>query len=91
MAYITANKVLPPHLLEAIQAYVDGAYLYIPRRAGQKKAWGEISRGRQELDQRNREILRLYKAGQRVAKLAALYCLSEKTIYKVIASQESEN
>lgn len=87
MGYKIASKVLPPHLLEAIQSYIDGAYLYIPRKAGNRKGWGELSNSRQELDKRNSEIALCYRSGQRVPDLAALYCLSEKTIYKIIASQ----
>ena len=32
MGYKKAAHVLPQHLLRAIQEYVDGEYLYIPRK-----------------------------------------------------------
>ena len=32
MRYMKAADVLPPDLLAQVQAYIDGEYLYIPRR-----------------------------------------------------------
>ena len=40
MRYMRAADVLPPDLLEQIQAYIDGEYLYIPRRETERKPWG---------------------------------------------------
>ena len=33
MRYQNAAELLPAELLEALQGYLDGGYLYIPRRA----------------------------------------------------------
>ena len=49
MAYAKASEVLPRQLLEAIQHYVDGAYLYIPRRRENRKRWGEGKEARRIL------------------------------------------
>ena len=43
MGYKKATKVLPQHLLRAIQEYVDGEYLYIPRKEENRKHWGEAA------------------------------------------------
>ena len=40
MSYKKATHVLPRDLLEKIQEYVDGEFLYIPRVTGNKKDWG---------------------------------------------------
>ena len=40
MRYMKAADVLPPDLLKQIQTYIDGEYLYIPRRAETRSAWG---------------------------------------------------
>lgn len=40
MSYKNANGVLPRHLLHAIQQYIDGEYLYIPRKESEKLPWG---------------------------------------------------
>ena len=41
MRYIRAQDVLPADLLNQLQQYVDGAYLYIPRREENRLAWGQ--------------------------------------------------
>lgn len=40
MKYKKAQNVLPEEILELIQNYVDGEYLYIPRKSKNKKSWG---------------------------------------------------
>lgn len=32
MCYITAKEVLPKEVIELIQKYVDGEYIYTPRK-----------------------------------------------------------
>jgi len=41
MSYIKADDILPQELLEIIQNYIDGEYIYIPRKECNKKNWGE--------------------------------------------------
>lgn len=41
MSYKKAADVLPEELIDLIQNYVDGEYLYIPRKEMNRKAWGE--------------------------------------------------
>ena len=43
MKYVKAIDVLPQEIIEIIQNYVDGEYLYIPRKNDNKKSWGEKS------------------------------------------------
>ena len=33
VSYTNADRILPRELLDAIQQYADGVYLYIPRKA----------------------------------------------------------
>lgn len=49
MNYENANNILPPYIIEIIQEYIDGKYLYIPRKSENKKSWGEESGFREEL------------------------------------------
>ena len=37
MDYIRAADILPQELIEQLQQYVDGAMLYIPKKAEEKK------------------------------------------------------
>lgn len=40
MSYKRAIHILPNDLLEMVQEYVDGEFIYIPRKSGKKKEWG---------------------------------------------------
>ena len=84
MGYTNANSILPQSLLRAIQQYIDGEYIYIPRREADKRAWGANTDIRQILLTRNREILAKRQTGCSVPDLAAQYFLSTKAIYKII-------
>ena len=84
MSYKKANDILPHNLLLAIQQYIDGEYIYIPRKAENKLSWGAKTETRQSLQARNREILARRLAGCSVGDLAEHYFLSEKAIYKII-------
>ena len=59
MSYIRADQILPKELVEAIQQYVDGQLIYIPRK--EKQAWGsgttskEIFRVRNERSRQSRK------------------------------------
>ncbi|EKN43269.1 hypothetical protein CFSAN001627_01620, partial [Clostridium botulinum CFSAN001627] len=46
MGYKQANKIFPVDLLNEIQNYVDGQYVYIPRKDGNQKMWGEVNRSK---------------------------------------------
>ena len=43
MKYKKAQEVLPEEMIKMIQEYMDGGYLYIPRKVENKKSWGENS------------------------------------------------
>lgn len=45
MRYQNAAELLPAELLEALQGYLDGGYLYIPRRGGAPPGRGESAPG----------------------------------------------
>ena len=54
MRYMKAADVLPPDLLAQVQAYIDGEYLYIPRRETSRKPWGAANGRKAETLARNR-------------------------------------
>ncbi len=87
MGYIKANEILPKDLLSELQEYIDGAYVYIPRKEGNKKSWGENTESRSYIFYRNSEIAEKYHSGSSVKELAQAYYLSAKTIYKIIANK----
>lgn len=89
MSYKKANDVLPHNLLHAIQQYIDGEYLYIPRKADNKLPWGTNTETKASLRARNREIIARRLAGCSVGDLAEQYFLSEKAIYKIVNASKN--
>ncbi|MEO2601245.1 CD3324 family protein [Clostridium butyricum] len=88
MKYVKAQDVLPEELIELIQKYIDGNYLYIPRRNDNHKSWGASSGIKNILKIRNREIYIKYKNGMSVDALSNEYYLSEKSIRRIINLQK---
>lgn len=88
MNYKSAEQIFPPDLIEKIQQYVDGQFIYIPRKVSNKKCWGYHTETKVYLDKRNNDIFEKYKLGSSVKELAEHYFLSEKTIYKIIATRK---
>ena len=88
MRYIRADKVLPIEIIELIQNYIDGENIYIPRKEDNKQTWGNGTRIRQELDERNSSIFADYQQGIQISELAEKYFLSEKSIQRIILEKK---
>ncbi|MDU4890073.1 MAG: CD3324 family protein [Clostridium sp.] len=88
MKYEKAQEVLPEELVKMIQKYVDGKYLYIPRKNENHKAWGENSGIRTSLKVRNNEIYQKYLSGATINALSEEYYLSEKSIRRIIGQEK---
>lgn len=87
MKYIKAQNVLPEEVIELIQKYVDGEFIYIPRKNGEQKLWGEKSGARKSLKDRNTQIYGQYKDGVKVSELSKVYYLSEQSIRRIISQE----
>lgn len=87
MEYIKANNVLPEEMIKVIQEYVDGEFLYIPRKDDNRKAWGEKSGAKDMFKNRNNEIFLRYNEGMSVRELSKMYYLSEQSIRRIINEQ----
>ena len=87
MSYIKAEEILPEHLIRQIQNYVDGVYIYIPRKPGDRQPWGQATSYRAELRERNSWIREDYAAGSRVSDLSRKYHLSEKSIRRILRNR----
>lgn len=90
MRYVKAQDIFPEELVEQIQDYVDGEYIYIPRKDENRKAWGEKTSSRQETAMRNRAIYEDAQQGMSRGELAAKYFLSEKSIQRILSQQKKE-
>lgn len=88
MKYVKAQEVLPDEIVRILQEYVDGKYLYIPRKIENHKAWGEKSGIKNSLKVRNNEIYKKYIDGVTINKLTQEYYLSEKSIRRIIGQQK---
>ncbi|XMB86042.1 CD3324 family protein [Mycoplasmatota bacterium WC44] len=84
MKYRKAEKVLPKGLMDEVQKYIQGEYLYIPKADGSRKKWGEKSGARKELSIRNDRIRSMFKEGKTIHELANIYYLSENSIKKIV-------
>ncbi|MEY8353081.1 CD3324 family protein [Lachnospiraceae bacterium 54-53] len=90
MGYQKANEILPEDLVELIQNYIDGEYVYIPRKQENKRTWGEGTGAREERKIRDTSIYEDYLSGICVKLLAERYYLSEKSIQRIVL-QEKKN
>lgn len=84
MKYTNAKKILPIELVEEIQKYIQGEYLYVPIKENQRKHWGENSGYRKELSKRNKRICDKYNNGTSIENLADEYFLSIYAIKKIV-------
>ena len=84
MKYIKANSILPISLIEELQNYIQGGYIYIPSRNENKKGWGELSGYKREIEKRNKKIRMDYKHGKSIEELSKSYFLSIHSIRKII-------
>lgn len=88
MGYIKARHVLPDELVVLIQEYIDGEYVYIPRKKGNEKGWGECNGAKTDLKIRNRQIFERCSSGISISMLAEEYFLSEGTIRKIVSIEK---
>ena len=88
MNYVKAKNVLPPALLEKIQEYAAGTYLYIPQKCESRKNWGESKDSKNWYKRRNQRIYESYKKGFSVSKISQEFFLSEKSVYRIISSEK---
>ncbi|SDN15392.1 hypothetical protein SAMN05518871_103449 [Psychrobacillus sp. OK028] len=88
MSYKKAKNLLPSELVELIQKYVDGEYIYIPRKEDNKKNWGSSTATRRELELRNSSIYFDYLSGIDIATLGVKYYLSSKSIQRIVLNEK---
>lgn len=84
MRYKKADEILPEDVLELVQQYVDGETIHIPRKAENRRDWGEGTGYRAELLARNDAIRRDRAQGAAIRDLAQQYHLSEKSIRRIL-------
>ncbi|PYI55528.1 CD3324 family protein [Paenibacillus flagellatus] len=83
MEYTDATVILPKELVEKVQQFVQGEYLFIPARKDCRSREARSGK-RAEIDRRNSEIIQSYTSGMSVEELAQTYTLSIYAIQKII-------
>lgn len=84
MKYKNASSVLPASLVEQLQDYIQGGYLYVPVKEDQHKSWGDRTGCRIRLTERNACIQKDFQSGMSIEDLAETYFLSVHTIRKIL-------
>lgn len=87
MSYSNARDIFPSEVLEIIQNYVEGEYIYIPKKEQNKIAWGELTQSKNELLKRNTNIYEDYLKGMSTQLLSEKYYLSLKTIQRIVSEK----
>ena len=90
MRYARGQDILPAKLLRQLQQYIDGAYLYIPRKQENRLTWGERTHSKEETAARNRSIFLEAEAGADISALAETYFLAEKTVRRILSEERKK-
>ncbi len=88
MGYVHALEILPEGLIEKIQEYIDGQVIYIPKIKSKRYQWGEKTDTKAYFKERNLEIYNSFKNGTTVFQLSEKYCLSLKSIQRIIRTMQ---
>ena len=89
MKYRNSAEVIPAELLEEIQKYVQGEYIYIPvkeKSINRKKTEYAV-----EVCKRDEHIYTRHLEGMSNKELADLYALSESSIRRIIIKERNRN
>lgn len=89
MKYVNANTLLPAVLVEELQGYIQGGYIYVPVRQDQPKHWGELSGYREELENETGKLYAPLRQGILWnTLLKSIICLSTQFVRLFISSIE---
>lgn len=89
MKYVRIDRILPDELVKEIQKYIQGEYVYIPSIPEKRKRWGEKSKIRDYIKDRNAKILKQYIGGQSISNLAKEFFLSDSSIKKIVYKKDN--
>jgi Mor family transcriptional regulator len=73
-----AVKILPPDLVEQIQKYFTGGYLYVPSRMKAKRLL------------RNMEIISMFIAGKTVTEISETFLLSRTGVRYILKAAKRD-
>lgn len=85
MKYKNAGAILPTELIEEIQKYVQGEFLYIPKKDKQTKR--AVTEYKTELEKRNNRIYKMHLEGMSNQQLAQNFSLAQSSIRRILIEQ----
>lgn len=85
MKYKNAGEILPQELVEEIQKYIQGGFLYIPKK--DKQAHRAVTDYRIELEKRDLRIYKMHLEGMKNEQLARNFSLAQSSIRRIIIAQ----
>lgn len=85
MKYRNAKNIFPVDIMEELQKYVQGEYVYIPIK--DKTTNTNITEYGVEIQKRDEHIYTKSLGGLSNRKLSQIYCLSESSIRRIIINQ----
>lgn len=85
MKYKNAGEILPTHLIEEIQKYIQGVFLYIPKK--DKQTHKAVTEYKTELEKRNNRIYKMHLEGMCNEQLAKNFSLAESSIRRILIEQ----
>lgn len=88
MSYNNVSTCLPESLVQEIQKYIQGEYIYIPKESKKKRAWGSNTGTKIELEERNSKIYLAYHSGKSSKELSLDYFLSIKSIQRILLNEK---
>ena len=86
MKYKNASDVLPEELVKAIQEYIQGEVIYIPK--ADRKAYRNDTEYKVELSKRNTRIFRMHLEGMSNFQLARNFSLAESSIRRILIKEK---
>lgn len=89
MKYKNAKNIFPDDILEELQKYVQGEYVYIPIK--DKAVNANITEYGMEVQKRDDHIYTKSLEGLSNRKLSQIYCLSESSIRRIIINQRKKH
>ena len=90
MKYVNAKDVLPKEIIKQLQDYVEGCYVYIPKKEDAIKSSDKKTEYRIELEKRNEHIYLKHLQNWSHGQIAKLYHLSLPSIRRIILEQRKK-
>ena len=77
--HTNARDVLPPEVLEQVQAHFSGGYLYVPFRKHARRI------------RRDLEIFRMFNDGKSIAEIAETFLLTRRAVRYILRKKRGKN